>query len=435
MPKTKTRKLIAGIIVLAVLAAYLAYSGFLPRFSLIPGPEGVRAMNYGLQWGLGGKVLKASTVDALPSGFQWTNNQPSILSFKHVQDSGEPSGGFFVNGPWWWYDHGNGEVSSEVQHPMLSDDPVGLNTRQLTYYKYVKVSDTKVEIHKVVVHLIPADFVIQLWIKPGCGVYTFKDINVWYALDTVTWLNAYTSSPPPDPNPLTNDTVKFLSSNYRGAFPIIAWIGQYKSWVFTKDDGTAKSSPPEDAAVGYVNLEPDLSGRFIDLYTSPSSKYSLLLTADVVRNPDLVAQALTPNALPDPRFAETVYFKIRLAKFGAYVKDEGNHYWSYSTWYPSVYYRLRVVYAVYGEYVYLWTAKSAEEVGYTPDTWELRETKKEEYLDPITWFFRAAGAWLSNPINQLWVLLIIIVIVIIVISISSPGIWALLLQRKSGKGK
>jgi len=229
--------------------------------------------------------------------------------------------------------------------------------------------------------------------------------------------------------------VKFLSSNYRGAFPIIAWIGQYKSWVFTKDDGTAKSSPPEDAAVGYVNLEPDLSGRFIDLYTSPGSKYSLLLTADVVRNPDLVAQALTPNALPDPRFAETVYFKIRLAKFGAYVKDEGNHYWSYSTWYPSVYYRLRVVYAIYGEYVYLWTAKSAEEVGYTPDTWELRETKKEEYLDPITWFFRAAGAWLSNPVNQLWVLLIIIVIVIIVISIASPGIWALLLQRKSGRGK
>ena len=46
----------------------------------------------------------------------------------------------------------------------------------------------------------------------------------------------------------------------------------------------------------------------------------------------------------------------------------------------------------------------------------------------------AAGQWLSNPLNQLWVLFIIIVIAIIVITVLNPGIWITLISALRRKG-
>lgn len=42
--------------------------------------------------------------------------------------------------------------------------------------------------------------------------------------------------------------------------------------------------------------------------------------------------------------------------------------------------------------------------------------------------------WLSNPFNQIWVLLIIAVVVIVIVSVTSPGVWMVLAQtrRKGG---
>jgi hypothetical protein len=400
---TENKKLV-GLILALLILVYLASVGklpapSLPKFQLTPGPEGVRAIVYGVQFGSGSPVLVASNLDPLPPGYSWGSTQSTVMTLQHLKQAGEPAGGFLVNGPGWWYENDQATLRVEVQRPFLQDDPIGLSSQTLSYYRYTRVSDTEVKIEKVVARVIPADFILQLSAEPP-GVYTWRDTRIWLALDTVTWMNAYASSPPPDPNPLTNESVKFIGASYRGAFPVIAWVGEYKDWVFKDDKGNYRSNPPDDNAVSFVQVDPSLAGRFIDLYKTPNQKYDLVLAADVARNPGLLSQALSPGWLPDPRFAETVYTYWTLNSFGAYVQPTGlwGSYSSSTIWYPALYYRIRVVYVVYGEYVYLWTTKTAGQVGYTPGTWELRETTKESTADPITAFLRAL---FGNPLALL----------------------------------
>jgi hypothetical protein len=407
------------LILALALALLLVFAFTAPRLSiLIPGPEGVRALNYGVQFGAYGPVLRASQLDELPQYFYWGSTQPSVMTIGHREEPGKP---WIMLDPNWYYDHGSGMLRSEVQRPVLASDPFTLPARTLTYHKYVRLSDEQVEIRKIVVHLVPADFVIQL--SPvrlgsgeGQGWYSWRDIRIWYALDTVTWLNAYTSQPPPDPDPLTNSTVKFISSRFRGAFPIIAWIGEYKDWVFTDDKGNVRSDPPDDHAPSFVQLDPSLEGRYIDLFTSPGQRYRLLLSSTVIQDPGLLESALSPDGLPDPRFAETVYFYIHINRFGPYVQPTGwlGGYSSYTVWYPSVWYRLRVVYALYGEYVYLWTSPAAREQGYLPETWVPRETELEDYGPPNP--LQPLSDWFTGltELGNLVTLLVVAAVVVIV---------------------
>jgi hypothetical protein len=403
------KKVLIVILIAIVLFLYHPY-----LMSLVPGPEGVRALNYGVQFSAYGNILKASQLESLPSNFVWGSTDPSIMSIKHIRDAQEP---LIALEPSWYYDHDNGEVRSEVQRPILQDDPLGIQTQTIEYYKNVLIGD-KVETHIVVAKVIPADFVIQISSVPGAGLYTFKDINLWYALDSVVWQNAY----PADSNPLTNYGAKKTEEKLRGAYPIVAWIQKYQDWVWKKDS-TYSSNPPDSMAVGFCQLDPSLEGRFIDLYTSPSSKYDLLLSIDIARNPDLLKENIKDKILP-AGFSPTVFFRIRLVKFGAYVKPQftvAGVYISPEYWYPSVYYRLRVVYVVAGEYVYLWDKANAEKLGYTENTWTIRTSHKEEpypnWIDAIIKFFSS----LAIGVGNIMAIIIFIIFILIALGIIFGG--------------
>ncbi len=407
-------------IVIALVAVILF--AYVPTvLSLVPGPEGVRTINYGVQMSSGANVLRASKLDALPSGFKWVSTQPSVMTVEHQKTTqSEPFGGMWLSGPEWYYTNDGGQVRSEVQRAQLTGDPLSGTTKTLEYYKYVQINETKVQIKKVVVNLVPAEFILQLSIVPGKGVYTWEGQRLWYTLDTVTWMNAYASSPPADPDPLTNDTTKLMSSNYRGAFPIFAWVDEYKDWVWTDSLGNMKSVPPDTNAASFVQLDPSLEGRTIDLYTSPSQTYDLMLNSEILTNPALLEAALKPDSLPDPRFAQTVYTYITLSHFGAYVKPTGplGGYSSNEIWYPSIFYELRVVYALYGEYVYLWTKQAAQDAGYDDDEWQVRNTTHEVWDSPISSFIKGLQSWFGQ--NALFIWLIIGVAVIFVIYMLLP---------------
>ena len=417
------KRMVIGIIIaLVLLVAYIK-----SPLSIIAGPEGPRALFYGIQ--MGGNIYKASSLDPLPQYFKWVDNSPLNPIIAHEKEPGEPFGGYLLNGPDWWYYHGDGKLKIEIQHPTLNDDPIGFKTQTLTYYKYVPTQNGT-EIHKVVVNIIPADFVIQISSVPGSGIYNWRDATLWFMLDTVTWQNAYKSSPPPDPNPLTNETVKFLASNYRGAFPIIMWIGEYKDPIVVSQSQTQKQLPPEKILQS-AQLNPDLNGRYIELYINPSTTYTITTNKDVLNNPE---SALNPDILPDPRFAETTYFKITLLRFGPYVEPTGilGSYSSYNEWYPAVYYRLRVVYAVANEYVYLWTSSQAQSLGYSG--WEVRKTEQIQVTDPITAFFKSISEWFSNPWNLFGLgafgMFIAIVVLLILIIIYAPWLLTIIFRRK-----
>lgn len=439
--RSRTKRL--GLIAAAVLVVLFWSSIEQSLFSLVAGPEGVRALAYGSQFGAYDTIHAASLLDPLPEQYVWESTQTGVMSISHEKQPGEPVGGLFVNGPGWWYLNDCGTVRLELQRPTLQDDPVGLSASSKTYFRYTKLNDSEVKIEKVIVQIVPADFILQLSIVPGRGIYSFEDLRLWFALDTVSWMNAYASGLE-DPDPLTNSTVELLSSSYRGAFPLVAWVDEYQDWVWDNGAGLYRSNPPDDTAISYVQLEPSLNGRYIDLYTSPDSKYDLMLAETVIGDQALLEQALEPGWLPDPRFAETVYSYINLNKFGAYVKPTGmlGSFSRFETWYPSVYYRLRVVYAVYGEWVYLWTDEAAEDVGYAGDEWEIRTTTKDSFVNPIDSFFASVAGWFQDPLNLFGLgvagILVLVVVVMVVVGMVAgggfTGIFGLLLRSRRNKG-
>lgn len=410
----KNKKIIAVALVAIIL---LALGPSLLNI-VVPGPEGVRTANYGVQFQNTG-VLKAGTKDTLPSGFEWSSNQPSTMVLEHKKGSGEPALGMWQDISW-YYNNDAGKVRSEVQRAQLSSDPLAGSTKTLQYYKYTKVNDTQVKIEKVVLTLVPAEFIIQISAVPGAGVYTWKNVKLWYTLDTVVWMNAYARSPPDDPEPLTNDTTGLLSSSYRGAFPIYAWIDKYQDWVWTDANGNSRSNPPDSNAISFVQLDPSLQGRTIDLYTEPNDRYDLMLSTEVLQNKDLLARSLEPSKLPDPRFAQTVYFYITLTNFGCYVKPTGalGGYSSHEDWYPSVFYKVRVIYALWGDYVYLWTKSEAQDMGYEENEWQERSSSVEYHESPFSALMKGIGSWFSS--NALWIWLIVGVAVVVVILLIVP---------------
>jgi hypothetical protein len=142
----------------------------------------------------------------------------------------------------------------------------------------------------------------------------------------------------------------------------------------------------------------------------------------------MIAQQIP--GLPDPRFAQTVYFPITLINYGA-LKREGGWWVTYwhKEYYPTSYLRVRALYAIYGEWVYAWTQEEAEKQGYQ---WENRSSiisGSQSWWDK---FLGGLGSWFTNPLTQFWLIFVIIAAVIIVVTVANPGIWSILLSRKKG---
>lgn len=321
--------------------------------------------------------------------------------------------------------------------------------------------------NKTVVNIVPVDFVIQFSCVPGGHRdIGWKNTIVWFTMDFTVWWGIMKDYNPPNG---TGWELKQFEAG--GGFPIFAWVSGWDAWVqqagsqniiYNKmhnaetSEGQTAALPSDVSEDKYVRLDPGFVGREISLLNSdPASSanpgtYQLLLSKDVLENAarggsldQLIAQSVLPKI---PRgFSPTVWFAITLVNYGPYSKDNTAWYnpwkWSdYETWYPASYMRVRVLYAVWGSFTYLWTKEEAQRVGYT---WENRTSQhtKEGGPDPLTAFLKGLGdwwngalQWLSNPFNQIWMFFIIIVIVIIVVSVMSPGVWTALAHRKRNGG-
>ncbi|MCW1309112.1 MAG: hypothetical protein QXP04_00290 [Candidatus Nanoarchaeia archaeon] len=397
--KLLDKKFYLAIILITIFIGYsIIYTFHLS--TIIPGAEGVKVWNYGIQFGATGNILRASELDPLPQYFRWVDNSPSSMIIEHVKEFNyDPLLLYQRDLDELYYPRDRGQLHSEVQsHALFYDDPIKAPFETIEYFKYEKVSETEVRIVKYVVRLVPVDFIIQIDIPPGSGWYHFKDVSIWYQMSSYTWANAYMKSPPPDPNPLINSSVKYLSSNYRGAFPICVWIQGYEDYLTFRKDLTTKTTTVDSEAIKYAVLRPDKAGRYIDLYTSPNSKY-YLFTNQILSDPEYAKKALEPSALPSPEFARDVWFKITVVEMGAYVKplrygilgDIADR----EIWYPSVCYRIRALYAVYGEYVYLWTTQKAQTYSYPQ--WETRTPVIIE--EERGGLFTGILKWFENPFN------------------------------------
>lgn len=263
---------------------------------------------------------------------------------------------------------------------------------------------------------LPIDFVIQVSAMPVStpfgAVYTFgqggsQAVILWFQLNTVEWLNTFPNYFTKPVTCTTTTQVNCVGDNaqvlttgsgcqtqientycLRGAFPIMGWIEGSQPWNFYSKDQTGKNnsgiinvldtsgsalSTPSNfpsSALSYVNVQPSLGGRILELSTQPSMYYNLTsLEASNYQTASLTAEAQNiVNGVTSPPYApQTVYFPLTVENMGPYVQDTGNYgetftcvdisYCSYNTWYPSAYYHIRVLYGFYGQWTYLWTVQ------------------------------------------------------------------------------
>ncbi|MGB9774860.1 MAG: hypothetical protein ACPL4I_12755 [Bacteroidota bacterium] len=453
-----------------------------------PGPEGVNLYIDGLQLPWTSNIFKLqdygpnqliySSGNTQVSDWYWAGYQPATkrVSVSRVS-AGNPKS--IVLNKLWPEGGESGNLRVEVMRPEIDLGvgtsgldargvvPAGFSAGQIKSIEYCYLqkewsdtvngkSVTYQQWNKTVVNIVPVDLVIQFSVVPGGHRdIGWKNTVIWFCMDFTVWQDVMK-----DYNPPTGTGWQLQAFDQRGGFPIFAWISGWDAWVdqageqstvyqkrhnANEDLGQTANLPSDVAEDKYVSVDPGFVGREIALLSDDPSKspnpgtYRVLLTKDVLEQAaagNTLDQVIAANVLPKiPRgFSPTVWFAITLVNYGPYSRDNTAWYnpwkWSdYDTWYPASYMRIRVLYATWGNFVYLWTKEEAQQQNYQFDNRTL-EYQKEGGPDPLTAFLKGvadwwngAMVWLGNPFNQLWLFFIIIVIVIIVVSIASPGVW------------
>ena len=461
----KNKKLIA-VLLLAVLLLYLYNSGALMRIlSIVPGPEGVTASLYSVVANGGIKV--EGRVKTLTNGVgtqsvlgkTYPNNWIAYSDFDEYDFWGHK---YEYRIGYQWVrtdpktpviqailvDRRTGSVLEgvtlevRISKPSMQEvnthgDPLGRDPTRIEWFSFETQktqSGNKVTWKHYEVYVVPVDFVIELSIRPvkDLNVGDFQSFDLWFVIDTVAWLNAFTYNQYALLKDKPPQNVTISAYNFRGGFPIWAWVGAWEPWVVKGRDGNPdKFYDPADLEPGerseleqHLRLMPSYGGSEISLYTQPGYIYERLFASDIIKDPERLKQMIASSlpGLPDPRLAQTVYFPITLINYGALRREGGWWIWHWhKEYYPTSYMRVRVLYAIYGEWVYLWTQKEAEKHGYK---WENRSSVISG--DRSWWdkFISGIGSWFSNPWTLLWTGILaffMVLIVIVILAIFAPG--------------
>lgn len=346
--------------------------------------------------------------------------------------------------------------------------PVKEETEDKVYYHYTVEKETFI--------VAPAEFWVGFYLVPsqsdagtgsGWREGEWQQIVVWFMLDWTVWDNAYKDDWLDDPeinvfdNPHDGAVLNQKKTwEYRGGFPIAGWIQGWEKAGWTSDFGEDEDplwfktrgkeskiytieqlADKKDILMSKVQFAPSLIGQFLSLYNEPSASFEYEggiyqggysdIDYEDESNP-----VTTSVKTPDSRMKKTMYFPINILNFGTYADGDWYHGWR--IFYPSCYFRIRMLYGVYGDFTYLWTEELARDktVDYPVDGERHGTTviHVRGVGSPLIDWWNNVMNWFANPFNQLWTLLIIAVVVVIIVSVTSPGIWMVVAQsrRKGG---
>lgn len=437
------------IIYIALLLGLVIAGPSLLRMGIVPGPEGLNLELSGVQfaeysntfWELG-EISNNQVLESLDTseGFLWgfydthvemkcVFPNPYNTQFKKTIDESASAGVLWPTTESQMYT----TLQVERERPTVSQvnihgDPLGgdVSPTQIRYLEYFSPrikEGNQISFKKYCIHVVPVDFIIQMSVR-GDRWVGWSDTHIWFKLDTVVWRTAFSESQVTqiqawlDKDPPENATLS--AYDYKGGLPIWGWVGEWDpiTWYDEKD---REDQPPQNA-YDNVRISPSLEGRELTLYTSPSyenPEIDLEDSADL-RDPEALQNILIGEiaALPDPDFATTVYTPIYIEKFYPYY-EEGpwfNHW--ISEWYPTTYMRVRMLYAIYGEFTYLWTEEEANSQDYE---WETRISQYNYEAGP--WEALAGvGSWFTSPWGIASILLILAGVGMILIIITNPMI-------------
>ena len=400
------------------------------------------------------------------------------------------------------------ESNLQLQDINRQGDPLNWNssepmdTRRIEYWskkavKQSEVNDTannrtiityQYEMKKESFILSPVEFWVGYYLIPsqenantgsGWREGEWHNIVVWFRLDFNTWDNAYKDPWLDDPQQnvftsLYNGTIlnEQKTNEYRGGFPICGWIQNWQKAGWTSQMSNAEGpvwatrkgkngdayytadqlGQLKNELMSKVKIGPGMVGQFISLYNEPdvNFQYKEDLTAGDLQNND----ALTNDVkAPDSTMHKVMYFPMNIENLGTLVKETGNFLGIPTGWdvyYPEAYFRVRMIYGVYGTFTYLWTEQVTQPWKIVdPVTGETTYPGGLSYPEKVeiagTTIIHAAGpaAWttgitdyFSQPTTLLWSFFIIMVIVIIIVSVANPGMWtAIAMSRNKGKAR
>jgi len=470
----KNRKLIA-ILVAALLLIYLGKTGGL---QLLPGPEGV-------DFGLHG-VEASGSVQIEDKNYPLTFKLNKLSEVGKAQpgdwiaygESGESEEEFRYGYCWARPDPKTPVIKAEtyyvpysqeldgirleirVQRPSFEElnkrgSPLpGTDPTQIEWFSYDLEKTKKgnqIRWKHYEVYIVPVDIVIEFSARPiGDDDWgAFKDVTLWFYLNTEIWADKFTKEQMLELREKPED-IEIAAYNFRGAFPIWAWVGGWDAWVGADDpsqsdywivygeDGDPDNpydylSPEEYAEIEqYLQLQPSFAGSEVTLYKSPNWIYERTYTSDLLKDREkLKNQLINDLNKRDPGY--TVFVPITLTKYGILKRWGGwwITYWE-NYYYPTSYLRIRALYAVWGEWIFLWTQEEAEKHDYK---WQNRTSVIRRHKSLWDQFFGGIGEWISNPFNQLWILFFTIVVIIIIVSVFSPGVWTILARALFGRRK
>ena len=470
MSKVKLNNKIIAVIIIAIILLYAYNSGALSNFimQIVPGPEGVdcslysAVANYAVKVDgttktlVSGRGVPSVIGEVKPgdwiaysdyseydiwgrefrkrAGYQWVRVDPKTPIIQAVIVNRET--GLVESGI---------NLQIRIRKPSFTDvnlhgDPLGRDPTRIEWYSYETQkteSGNTITWKHYEVYVVPVDFVIELSIRPtvDLSVGDFQHFDLWFVIDTIVWLNAFTKNQYALLREKPPEGVTISAYSFRGGFPIWAWVGAWEPWQVSGRDGNpdkwydpADLQPDEKSELEqHLQLMPSYRGSEITLYTKPNYVYTRVFSSDIIKNPELLKQALAsqiPN-LPDPRLAQTVYFPITLINYGALKREGYNPFYPFGYWhkeyYPTSYLRARVLYAIYGEWVYLWTKSEAEKQQYK---WENRSSVITG--DKSLWdkFLERLESFFTDPWTLLWAGILGffgVLIVLVILAVFAPG--------------
>jgi len=364
--------------------------------------------------------------------------------------------------------------------PLHWDDANPMDGRRIEYWSKTAVKEEtsdKVSYHyelsKESFLVVPAEFWVGFYLVPsqtdagtgsGWREGEWSSIVVWFMLDWTIWDNAYKDPWLDDPkvNVFTTEHEGQVINEqrqweYRGGFPITGWIQGWEKagwtsaptyqesplWYETRSSESNVYTIEEladlkDILMSKVQFAPSLIGQFISLYNEPSASFDY--ETQLYEGSDFSPETVTDYVkTPDSKMKKTMYFPMNILNFGTYADPTG---WptGWRIFYPSCYFRMRVLYGVYGDFTYLWTEELAKDptVDY-PDEPERHGTTviHVEGFDLGTWW----QGILTSPFTYLWTFIIfgfLILVTLIVLAIFAPSFLTVvggLVGRKKGSGR
>ena len=383
---------VAAILAMLVLLSYRPFAMALLQvggypLSMLPAEEGLNSGVYGWSQGLYGEVYSAKNpppeLSEWEHGYELVNDDPRNYIFGYWHD-------YWVHA---WHGYERTDIRIETGQPWHE------HYKPISYW--LERENGELVLIRGDVWIYHVDVVFSIVKKEAPGVHVFKDVYVWTAFVTVVWDKA-----------MQDPVVGKKEGSVWGA-PISVYV---ESWQVD-----------EVGAGDHHSIEPSLEGRFITLYSEPSSFGTTIDDLGISSGGDVNATLSSEHVdAPDSRMRSTAYMRFLLEDFGITT------YWDslgslVGRDYPTVRYKLKVYYLSLGKWTF--TKEEAE-------AWGVRKGEQERHRpwydvvgmlsDWLGGVWAGVVAWLRNPFNIaglaifFWVLVAILVFAVLTFFLGPP---------------